>query len=92
MEPGAHSQPGVAARRSIGNTLEWFSLPQEGREHVEQILVGEERRYKGLRERGHKIVEHRLRRGPLSEDDYRDLYETNGLPRELVEELVSGQS
>jgi alanyl-tRNA synthetase len=69
----------------IEDTLDWFSLPLSDRKLVENVISSEERRYRGLRERGHKIVRQRLRRGPLTEDDYRDLYETHGLPRELVE-------
>jgi alanyl-tRNA synthetase len=75
----------------IEDTLGWFALPQESRELVVGVILGEERRYRELRERGRKIVEHRLQQRPLTEDDYRDLYETNGLPRELVEEFVSVQ-
>jgi alanyl-tRNA synthetase len=56
---------------------------------VHDVLRGEERRFSGLLVRGREEVSRRLRRGGLDEDDYRSLHETHGLPRELVDNLLT---
>jgi alanyl-tRNA synthetase len=58
---------------------------------VRDVLRDEERRFSGLLERGRQEVSRRLRRGGggLGENDYRDLHETHGLPRELVDNLLT---
>jgi alanyl-tRNA synthetase len=56
---------------------------------VRLVLLGEERRFDKLLERGRKVVSRQRSRGPLSEDDFRYLHDTHGLPRELVVGLLS---
>ena len=48
----------------------------------------EEHRFRELVRRGRPLVDRQRSRGPLSDDDFRRLHETHGLPRELVEELL----
>ena len=40
-------------------------------------------------ERGRPVVARPRSRGPLTEEDYRYLHDTHGLPRELVNGLLS---
>jgi hypothetical protein len=47
--------------------------------------------YRQLLERGSVLVDRRLSRGPLTDDDFRYLHDTHGLPRELVSTLLTGQ-
>jgi alanyl-tRNA synthetase len=59
---------------------------------VRDVLMSEERKFGGLLGRGRSLLarlypQDRLR--GLTEDDYRYLHETHGLPRELVTELVT---
>ena len=68
-------------------TLEHFGQPVDV-VSVGELLVGEERRFRGLVRRGRPIVERLRSRGPLSEDDFGYLSETHGLPRELVLTLL----
>ncbi|HEU4426094.1 MAG TPA: hypothetical protein VFR67_26455, partial [Pilimelia sp.] len=56
---------------------------------VRDLLLDEQRRFEGLLRRGRRVVSRRLSRGPLSEQDYDDLHDTHGLPRELVLGLLS---
>jgi alanyl-tRNA synthetase len=55
---------------------------------IEQMLSGEERRFRDLLRRGRLVVTRRRSRGPLTEEDYRDLHDTNGLPRELIDDIL----
>lgn len=72
----------------VEDTLSRFGQPGDvGR--VYDVLRDEERRFSGLLDRGGKEVSRRLRRGSLDEDDYRSLHETHGLPRELVDNLLT---
>jgi alanyl-tRNA synthetase len=56
---------------------------------VRQVLLDEEQRFDELLERGRKVVSRQRSRGPLSEDDFRYLHDTHGMPRELVVGLLS---
>jgi alanyl-tRNA synthetase len=56
---------------------------------VRQTLRDEERRFRDLLRRGRRVVSTRLSRGPLTEADLADLYETHGLPRDLVLGLLT---
>jgi len=56
---------------------------------VREQLIDEERRFRLLIDRGRTVVSRHRMRGPLGEDDYLYLHDTHGLPRELVEELLS---
>lgn len=80
--------------RSLGDLPD---LPVEhtqrhfGQRHtdVRGLLLDEQRRFRGLLERGRPVVLRQGRRGPLGEDDYRYLHDTHGLPRELVDGLLA---
>ena len=72
----------------VEDTLRRFGQPGDlGR--VYEVLRDEERRFSKLLERGREEVSRRLRRGGLDEEDYRCLHETHGLPRELVDNLLT---
>jgi alanyl-tRNA synthetase len=56
---------------------------------VHEVLLDEERRFRNLVDRGRDRV-HRMRtRGPLTQDDFDFLHETHGLPREVVDTLLT---
>jgi alanyl-tRNA synthetase len=59
-------------------------------DEVREVLRGEERRFRELLRRGRQVVLRRRRRGPLTDEDYRDLHDTHGLPRDLVDGLLAG--
>lgn len=67
-------------------TLEHFELRCEVTD-VRDVLLDEERRFQRLLGRGRPLVSRQRSRGTLTEDDYRYLHDTHGLPRELVDEL-----
>jgi alanyl-tRNA synthetase len=71
----------------IEHTLEHFGLSTNP-PGVRSVLLEEQRRFDGLLSRGQRVLSRRLSRGPLSEQDYQELHETHGLPRELVVELI----
>jgi alanyl-tRNA synthetase len=52
------------------------------------VLLGEQRRFGDLLKRGRTVLRNWDGRGPLTEEDYRYLHETHGLPRELVTDLL----
>ncbi len=70
----------------IQHTLEHFGQKPRG---VRDLLVEEERRFESLMRRGRPLVSRLRSRGPLHEHDYSYLHETHGLPRELVDNLLS---
>lgn len=72
----------------VGDTLGRFGQ-QVDVGCVFDVLRDEERRFCGLLQRGRQEVSRRLRRGGLDEHDYRSLHETHGLPRELVDNLLT---
>ncbi|MFD4559905.1 alanine--tRNA ligase-related protein [Streptomyces sp. NPDC058469] len=51
---------------------------------VREVLLDEERRFTQLLERGRRVLSRPEFRGPLSEEDFRYLHDTHGLPREWV--------
>jgi alanyl-tRNA synthetase len=55
---------------------------------VRGVLLDEERRFSRLLERGRRVLSRPEFRGPLSEEDYRYLHDTHGLPREWVVGLL----
>ncbi|WP_327009395.1 alanine--tRNA ligase-related protein [Dactylosporangium sp. NBC_01737] len=57
--------------------------------YVHDVLVYEERRFSALLRRGRPLIERLLQRGPLTDDDYHYLHDTHGIPRDLVEEVVT---
>jgi alanyl-tRNA synthetase len=72
----------------ITNTIGHFGLGCDDVE-VRRLLLDEERRFGDLVTRGRRVVVKELMRGPLDESRLRDLHETHGLPRELVQSLVA---
>ena len=75
--------------RLVEHTLSHFEQDTDVG-HVRQVLLDEEQRFDELLERGRRVVSRQRSRGPLSEDDFRYLHDTHGLPRELVVGLLSG--
>ncbi len=67
----------------LGHTLDHFRQPC-GSGEVRQVLVEEERRFGRLLERGRRVLDRSRFEGPLSDEDYRYLHDTHGLPRDLV--------
>lgn len=67
----------------VEHTLDHF---QEacGPDPVRDVLLDEERRFRGLLERGRALLSRPEFRGPLGEREYAYLHDTHGLPRELV--------
>ncbi|MFJ2863975.1 alanine--tRNA ligase-related protein [Kitasatospora sp. NPDC087314] len=67
----------------IQHTLDHFR--QDGDpDVVRRVLLEEERRFSRLLERGRQVLARPRFRGPLSEEDFRYLHDTHGLPRDLV--------
>lgn len=73
----------------IDHTLQWFGVDGDS-DVIRQILIDEYRRYESTLRRGRQEVDRVLRRGGIGENEYRWLWETHGLPREVVEELLPG--
>ena len=53
------------------------------------VLLGEERRFRDLLDRGRRVLSRRGG-GPLTEEELRYLHETHGLPREFVPAMLPG--
>ncbi|ELS58759.1 alanine--tRNA ligase-related protein [Streptomyces viridochromogenes] len=70
----------------LGHTLDHFRQPG-GTGRVREVLRDEERRFGRLLERGRRVLARPQYKGPLSDDDYRCLHDTHGLPRDLVTTL-----
>ena len=69
----------------IGHTLEVFGIEGDT-EQLRTVLLDEQERFRSLLHRGRSVLS---RHGvPLSQEDYRFLHDTHGLPRELVNLLV----
>ncbi|MFF5290331.1 alanine--tRNA ligase-related protein [Paractinoplanes globisporus] len=75
----------------IQHTIDHFRLPTDTRS-VREMMLTEENRFRGLLRRGRPVVSRRRSRGPLTEDDYRYLHDTHGLPRDLVTDLLDEQA
>jgi alanyl-tRNA synthetase len=58
-------------------------------EQVRAVLLEEERRFRLLLTRGQSLLRRLYPAGVLTEDDYRFLYGTHGLPRELVSDVLA---
>jgi alanyl-tRNA synthetase len=71
----------------IGETLQHFQQNPSPRQ-VRGVLLDEQRRFGDLLERGRTVLRSRRGSGPLTEEDYRYLHETHGLPREFVTEML----
>jgi alanyl-tRNA synthetase len=72
----------------VRQTLERFGQPVPVGD-VQPVLGDEERRFRDLLRRGRLVVSRRRSRGPLTDEVYRDLHDTHGLPRELIDELLA---
>ncbi|GAA1519974.1 alanine--tRNA ligase-related protein [Dactylosporangium maewongense] len=72
----------------LGDTVERFSLRVDPL-YVRDVLVYEERRFQALLRRGRPLVQRLLLRGPLTDDDFHYLHDTHGIPRDLVEEVLT---
>ena len=55
---------------------------------VQAVLLTEECRFQDLLIRGRAVLSRRRGHGPLTEEDFRYLHETHGLPREFVVEML----
>ncbi|MFJ9630774.1 alanine--tRNA ligase-related protein [Streptomyces sp. NPDC101175] len=75
----------------VEHTLDHFRQSL-GADVVRDVLGEEERRFDRLLERGRRVLSRPEFRGPLSEEDYRYLHDTHGLPRELVAGSLSEPS
>jgi alanyl-tRNA synthetase len=73
----------------VGETLQHFGQGiRTG--PVRAVLLDEERRFRELLARGRLVLSRRRSSGPLTEEDFRYLHATHGLPREFVTGLLSG--
>ncbi len=72
----------------VQETLDHFGQ-LSGREQVMGVLLGEERRFRDLLDRGRRVLSRRDG-GPLTEEELRYLHETHGLPREFVPAMLPG--
>jgi alanyl-tRNA synthetase len=70
----------------LEQTLEHFGQGTDAGQ-VRQVLLDEERRFAQALVRGRKVISRRPG-GPLSEEEFRYLHDTHGLPRELVLALL----
>ncbi|SDO74985.1 tRNA synthetases class II (A) [Streptomyces sp. cf386] len=70
----------------LSHTLDHFRQSC-GTGPVREVLLDEERRFGRLLERGRRVLGRPEFEGPLSDDDYRYLHDTHGLPRDLVTTL-----
>jgi alanyl-tRNA synthetase len=75
----------------ISDTVEHFGLAVDPH-YVRDVLVYEERRFGALLRRGRPLIERLLERGPLTEEDFHYLHDTHGIPRDLVEEVLTTAS
>lgn len=71
----------------IEHTLQHFRLGMEV-SPVREVLLTEENRFRELVRQGRTLVSRQRSRGPLGDEQYRFLYDTHGLPRELVDDLL----
>jgi alanyl-tRNA synthetase len=72
----------------VPGTLDWFGQPAEP-VAVTGVLLAEERRFGLLLARGRSVLQRLYPTGQLTENDYRYLHETHGLPREVVVGLAA---
>jgi alanyl-tRNA synthetase len=75
----------------VEHTLEHFNLSIDT-VRVRSVLLDEQRRFDELLRRGQRVLSRRLSRGPLGEQDYQELHDTHGLPRDLIVELIPKSS
>ena len=73
----------------VAETLGHFGQPT-GPRPVMGVLLDEERRFRDLLSRGRRVLSRRRGSGPLTEEEFRYLHETHGLPREFVPAMLPG--
>jgi len=71
----------------VADTADRFGLQVEPFD-VRQVLLSEERKFAELLQRGRSLLPRLYPSGRLSEDDYEFLFQTHGLPRDVVSELA----
>jgi alanyl-tRNA synthetase len=76
----------------VQHSLEWFDLRSVHPDVVLQMLRDEELRYDRVLERGRREVSRLLCRGGIGENEYHWLWDTHGLPREIVDEVLQTQN
>ncbi len=76
----------------VVHTLEWFGIDPVRPDEVLRVLRDEELRYDRILERGRREISRLLRRRTISEPEYGWLWETHGLPREVVDEVLQTRS
>ncbi|MFJ3670601.1 alanine--tRNA ligase-related protein [Streptomyces sp. NPDC090106] len=74
----------------VDHTLDHFRM-DVGRDEVRSVLLDEERRFRGLLDRGRTVLSRPRFRGPLTDEDHEYLHDTHGLPRDLVIHLRGPQ-
>ena len=92
----------TALRRGGDSSLSLAQLPGElvadtagrfglevGQSTVREVLLSEERKFGELLRRGRSLLPRLYPSGRLSEDDFEFLFQTHGLPREVVTELAA---
>jgi alanyl-tRNA synthetase len=72
----------------VADTADRFGLQVEPAD-VRVVLLSEERKFAELLRRGRSLLPRLYPSGRLSEDDYEFLFQTHGLPREVVSELAA---
>ncbi|MFG1958576.1 alanine--tRNA ligase-related protein [Nonomuraea sp. NPDC049028] len=75
-------------RELIEHTLEHFRQPCEVSQ-VREVLLDEEGRFSSLLRRGRQVLTREGFVGKLREEDYDYLHQTHGLPRDLVDGLLT---
>ncbi|MEU3742324.1 alanine--tRNA ligase-related protein [Streptomyces sp. NPDC032198] len=73
----------------VQHTLDHFRQDVDPQD-VRRVLLDEERRFRGLLERGRQVLARPRFHGPLDEEDFHYLHDTHGLPRDLVVALRQG--
>lgn len=81
---------GDLPREPIASTLDLFGVHMDPM-YVHDVLVYEERRFNALLRRGRPLIERLMLRGPLTDDDFHYLHDTHGIPRDLVEEVLTAE-
>jgi len=75
-------------RELVEPTLEWFGLRSVHPERIMRVVRDEELRYDQALARGRREVSRLLRRGGIGRPEYEWLWDTHGLPHEIVDEVL----
>lgn len=75
----------------IEHTLGVFGIDGDV-EQVRSVLLSEQERFRSLLHRGRQVLTRRTTSPPLTPDDYRYLHDTHGLPRDLVDLLLTDEA